>query len=232
MEGISIIIPTHGTPEYLKECINSIRNQNFDFNYEILLGVDNCKETLKSIESDKDFYKEIRLYYFKENVGPFIIKNTLIDLTTYDNILFFDSDDIMVDTMLSDFFNHVKEFDLVRFNYLNFKKNVEQSKPLTAWGVFGVKKSVFDRFTCFEPWKCAADSEFIERVTFHKITTKTVEGVSFHRRLHDKNLTLKPDTNMKSKLREEYKNQIQQKVWKGNWNSPNKVVAQYRKIKL
>jgi glycosyltransferase involved in cell wall biosynthesis len=232
MEGVSIIIPTHGTPEYLKECINSIRNQKIDFNYEILLGVDNCKETLKSIEDDKDFYKEIRLYYFRENVGPFIIKNTLIDLTTYDNILFFDSDDIMVDTMLSDFFNHVKEFDLVRFNYLNFKKNVEQSKPLTAWGVFGVKKSVFDRFTCFEPWKCAADSEFIERVTFHKITTKTVEGVSFHRRLHDKNLTLKPDTNMKSKLREEYKNQIQQKVWKGNWNSPNKVVAQYRKIKL
>jgi hypothetical protein len=37
---------------------------------------------------------------------------------------------------------------------------------------------------------------------------------------------------MKSKLREEYKNQIQQKVWTGNWNSPNKVVAQYRKIKL
>jgi glycosyltransferase involved in cell wall biosynthesis len=232
MEGVSIIIPTHGIPEYLKECINSIRNQKIDFNYEILLGVDNCKETLKSIEDDKDFYKEIRLYYFRENVGPFIIKNTLIDLTTYDNILFFDSDDIMVNTMLSDFFNHVKEVDLIRFNYLNFKKNVEQSKPLTAWGVFGVKKSVFDRFTCFEPWKCAADSEFIERVTFHKITTKTVEGVSFHRRLHDKNLTLKPDTNMKSKLREEYKNQIQQKVWTGNWNNPNKVVAQYRKIKL
>ena len=232
MEGISIIIPTHGTPEYLKECIDSIRNQKIDFNYEILLGVDNCKETLKSIESDKDFYKEIRLYYFKENVGPFIIKNTLIDLTTYDDILFFDSDDIMVDTMLSDFFNHVKEFDLVRFNYLNLKKNVEQSKPLTAWGVFGIKKSVFDRFTCFEPWKCAADSEFIERVTFYKINSKTIDGVSFHRRLHDKNLTLKPDTNMKSKLREEYKNQIQQKVWKGNWNSPNKVVAQYRKIKL
>lgn len=232
MDGVSIIIPTYGTPEYLKECINSIRNQKIDFNYEILLGVDNCKETLKSIEDDKDFYKEIRLYYFKENVGPFIIKNTLIDLTTYNNILFFDSDDIMTSNMLSDFFNHIKKADLIRFNYLNFRKNLEHSNPLTAFGVFGIKKSIFNNFVCFEPWKCAADSEFIERVSFHKINSKTIEGVSFHRRLHDKNLTLKPDTNMKSKLRESYKNQIQQKIWSGKWENPNKVVSPYRKIKL
>jgi glycosyltransferase involved in cell wall biosynthesis len=230
MEGVSIIIPTYDGVEYIEECVNSIKNQKIDFNFEILIGVDNCKETLKYIEDNKDFYKDIRLFYFRENVGPFIIKNTLIDLTKYDNILFFDSDDIMVDNMLINFYQEVKKVDLVRFNYLNLRKNLEHSNPLTAWGVFGVKKSVFDKFVCFEPWKCAADSEFIERVSFHKISSTTVQGVSFYRRLHDKNLTIKSETNMKSELRKGYKNQIDKKIWSGDWSNPKKVVAQFRKI--
>ena len=106
--GISIIIPTHKVPEYLKECVESIQSQNVNFGVEIIVGIDNCEETLKHIQENKVFYQDIKVFQFNENVGPYIIKNNLINETMFEYVLFFDSDDFMIDGMLNNFYENIK----------------------------------------------------------------------------------------------------------------------------
>jgi glycosyltransferase involved in cell wall biosynthesis len=79
VEKISVIIPTKDTPKYLDECITSILNQKNDYDIEVILGIDNCEKTLNHIKNNK-LYSNIDVYYFYENVGPYIIKNNLIDI--------------------------------------------------------------------------------------------------------------------------------------------------------
>lgn len=234
-DGLSIIIPTYGTPEYLKECIQSIKNQKNNFNYEILLGVDNCKETLQHLKMNKDFYKGIKIYFFKNNVGPFIIKNTLINVVKNDKILFFDSDDIMTENMLSNFHKEIEHVDFIRFNYLNFSDNINKTlnEDLKADTIIGTKKNVLDKIIGFQPWICAADTELYDRLVYNSKTQKTIEGISFYRRIHGKNLTIKKTTNHKSEIRKKYIDILNKNKTQNNWPNPeNRVTEEYRKIKL
>lgn len=234
-DGISIIIPTYGTPEYLKDCITSVRNQKVSFKYEILLGVDNCKETLQHLKINKDFYKGIKIYFFKKNVGPFVVKNSLINVVKNDNILFFDSDDIMTENMLFNFYKEIKYVDFIRFNYLNFSDNINKTlnQDLRADTVIGTKKNVLDKIIGFQPWLCAADTELYERLIFNNMIQKTIEGISFYRRVHHKNLTIKKETNHKSEIRKKYISILNENKIQNNWPNPERRVTEdYRKIKL
>jgi len=52
MDGLSIIISAYNSSDYIIECLNSIRHQMYFHNhnnYEILLGVDHCESTLKTV---------------------------------------------------------------------------------------------------------------------------------------------------------------------------------------
>jgi hypothetical protein len=56
----------------------------------------------------------------------------------------------------------------------------------------------------FEPWMCAADSDFMGRVYKSDVKVGSSNFITFYRRIHPKGLTSRPDTGMKSKLRAEY----------------------------
>jgi glycosyltransferase involved in cell wall biosynthesis len=143
-KGVSIIIPTFQVPEYLSECINSILSQKVDFNYEILIGVDGCEDTLNHIKENSEVYKKTKVYYFKENLGPFVIKNNLIDKVKYKYILFFDSDDLMRDDMLNNFYCEIENFDVIRFKYVELVNGTPKGGIKLAHGVLGVNKKIFE----------------------------------------------------------------------------------------
>ena len=54
---ISIIIPAYKATKYIDECISSIKGY---VNYEILVGVDHCKETFTHLKNNSN----IQLFYF------------------------------------------------------------------------------------------------------------------------------------------------------------------------
>jgi len=231
VEGISVIISTKDTPKYLDECITSILSQKNDFNIEVILGIDNCEKTLNHIINN-ELYSNIDVYYFYENVGPYVVKNNLIDLVKNENVLFFDSDDIMIEGMLSNFKKTIKECDYVMFNLLNF---INDDITITtnneiAKGVIGIKKSVFNKFIGYESWMCNADEEFIERMDYNGVSKKIISTTSFYRRRHDLNLTIKSSTNLKSNLRKDYREILNKKRKTKNWTNPTKVIKEFRKI--
>jgi glycosyltransferase involved in cell wall biosynthesis len=201
--NVSIIIPAYEASEFIDECIASINKQDFQFSYEILIGVDCCEATKAHTKSKKGMYKHTRLFYFTKNVGPYVIKNSLVDEAMYDNILFFDADDVMNNGTLLEFSKYINDFDYVHLKYSNFTSKATY-KEVMHDAVIGIKKSVFNKLNGFQPWRCAADTEFTHRLKWNNLKSEVLPTLSYYRRLHDKNLTINKETGHGSYIRNRY----------------------------
>lgn len=207
---ISVIVPAYKAVKYIDECISSLQGA------EILVGVDGCQETLNHLLQRKD----IKLFFFPENVGPYIIKNTLIDEASNENVLFFDSDDVLVKGCLDEIETALEHSDYVKLNYINFYNKINTTGHKMNDAVIAIKKNVFNSLNGFEPWRCAADTEFANRLVYNNIKYKELSGVSYYRRLHGENLTMRKDTGHNSPIRNSYIQLISKKQQSGHWNNP------------
>jgi len=221
MNGISIIIPAHKATKYIDECIASINKQTVTFDYEILVGIDGCKNTLEHMK--KGVYENTCLFYFEECSGPYIVKNSLADEAKYDIILFFDADDVMADMTLIKVFRNVANVAnvaYIKLNYLNFQDGRKPMGEMMSDAVIAIKKSVFNELNGFYGWKCAADTEFEHRLIYNRIPTKKLDSLCYYRRLHGQNLTLRNDTGHGSAIRTEYVKIIHENTRTGIWKNP------------
>lgn len=203
---LSILISTYKNAKYLEECFNSISKSIKDYNVEVLVGVDSCMESYELIK-DNTYPSNFSFYFFEKNNGPYIVFNSLSKIARSENIMFFGSDDIMDENMVTDIINGLSSFECVKPSYVNFNDGQEiniGSKKIVGEGVFGIKKSVFDYMNGFEPWMCAADSDFMGRIYKNKNTIKYTNRINFYRRIHENGLTSRPDTGMRSPLRAHY----------------------------
>lgn len=216
---ISILIPTYKNTNYIDECLNSIVESSKDQNIEIIIGIDGCTETLNYVKS-KQYPEFIKFFYFKENVGPYIVKNTLTEIARSNNLLFFDSDDIMTKDTIDEIIQGLKTHNTVRLKYEFYANQKTSNKNNFGEGVFAINKNLFLSMNGFEPWKVAADTDFIGRLYKNKPRMYHTKNVGFYYRQHSKSLTKRPDTGMSSKLRAGYVTLIKNK--KGNLN-PSKL---------
>ena len=206
--SLSIIIPTYDNVNYLDELLESILNNESSYDYEVLIGIDNCEETLNYIK-DRNYPNNFFFYYFVENYGPYIIKNTLTELSNYENIFFFDSDDVMLKGLINIVCEKLNGYECVKPKFANFvdkdgERVFTEGNNLYGEGVFGIRKTIFLGMNGFEGWKCAADSDFMGRIYKHKRKIHLTQNILFHRRIHDNSLTMRPDTGYKSALRGKY----------------------------
>jgi hypothetical protein len=86
----------------------------------------------------------------------------------------------------------------------DFSVSNTKGKSMFAEGVFFIKKSLFLSMNGFEPWMCAADSDFMGRLYKKKLKIHFTDEILFHRRIHNENLTKRGDTGLGSKLRASY----------------------------
>ena len=206
---LSIVIPSYGNPNFTKECLESVINSIKNFNCEILVGIDSCVQTFEFVKSNT-FDDRIKFYYFQRNVGPYVVKNSLSQISNSDYILFFDSDDIMVEELINDIVIYKSEYDLIKPMYLDFQRDVvninHKSTHSNTYGegVFGINKELFLGLNGFEGWRCAADSELMGRLYKNKVKMTHTKRIGFYRRIHKDSLTQHPETNYFSKLRGTY----------------------------
>lgn len=223
--AVSLIIPAYNAVAFIDECLMSIKS---NIPYEILIGVDGCKETHNFVIPYESY--NIKVFYFPDNNGPFIIKNTLSEVAKYPNLLFFDSDDIMNEGTISQFYDVIQNSDFVKLNYVNFdrnRKNIRQGHVYND-AVIGIKKDVFEKLNGFFPWKCGADTEFTKRLDHNGFKSGVMEGISYYRRLHDDNLTIRKETGHGSAIRNKYVDIIQRSERLKYWPSPEtKIKGNY-----
>lgn len=216
-EGVTVIITAYNTEKYIEETLDSVANQTWfksHNKWEILLGIDHCEHTLAKVKEIFHKYKNLRVFYMRENVGTYVTSNTLISYAKYERILRFDSDDVMKDIMVENLMTAmdiVKNCKLVQCYYENFPRLPNKRNVDLAHGVFMARKDLFDTYGGFMPWMCAGDSEFITRVGVKESECfAKFPLVLFMRRIHDDSLTQSKDTGFKSELRLQYKKYIKE----------------------
>ena len=192
--SISIIISAYKAQEFIEECLDSIEKQTYfkDFNdYEILLGFDGCKDTLNKVMSIKDKYKNLRLFWFEENNGPYLVFNTLISKSKYDILVTFGADDIMYDFFIEKNINMLTNNRIIRTKCSNFK-HPYKNKITHIYNVDGVvffNKHEFNYINGFQNWRCGSDSDLISRLNMNNVIRIHNDVSTFLRRVHDKSLT-------------------------------------------
>lgn len=213
-KSISIIIPAYNSSIYIKECLDSIKEQTYfnDFNgYEILIGVDACEETLKKLKEIKNNYQNLRIFMMDSNKGPYVTKNSLIPLAKYEIVQFFDSDDIMLPNMIEDNMNFLMNgFDAVSNQFEPYVEDntsyVPYGKNAIAAGVVAVKKPVLKKLGGFQPWPMSADGEFVNRIIKAGFNRKVYYETRFKVRIHKNSLTNTPSSRQGSAERIKYDN--------------------------
>lgn len=228
---LSIIIPTYNNVQYLDECIDSIVVSGLGYKYEVLFGIDGCDKSLEYFKN-KSLPENFKVFLFTENGGPYTIKNTLASISNSKILMFFDSDDIMGDLMIKNTINHIGVYTCIKPKLINFENSsgniTTKRSKLFGEGVFSIKKDVFIHMNGFEPWICAADSDFMGRLYKTKTPILHTQDVMFYRRIHNSGLTSRPDTGFRSILRSKYARISKNKVGPGN---PEKLhVREYKHI--
>lgn len=160
---ISIIIPAYKTQDYIKECLDSVYSQKYlnGIDYEVIVASDGCEKTLNKLKKIKGGYKNLKVISMKKNYGLFITFNTLLSITKYNEVVKFDSDDIMLSNFLEEVMS--VESDLVRFQFYFYPSKKPCKDGFYAMGVYRFKKHIFDELGGFQPWKCSAGGEFLKR---------------------------------------------------------------------
>lgn len=211
---VSVLIPAWKTADYIEECLDSIYKQR---PLEILVGVDGCQETLDKLLEIKHKYHNLKIFWSEENVGCYVIRNSLFRESIGNKIIFFDSDDIMMDELIPTVDFYLNEYDVVRFKFLQFwnhDKNDMTKSKFHGYGQFGITRKMFESAGGYLAWICGADAEFHKRIGAHSSCLKINSKPLFFRRKHDTALTVKENTKPNSEIRNNYKKLIQEKYHK------------------
>lgn len=208
---ISILIPAYKADRFIKECLDSIEAQTYfeDYmDYEILIGIDGCEDTLNKVKAIRGNYRNIKVYMMERNMGVYITLNTLLTLAKNSIFIKFDADDVMRDNMVEKISESINEFDIVRYYCQKFKFSFENKLDiLLPDGSLAFKKSVIEKIGGFKPWVCGADTDFLNRAK-NVCSVKNIIEVLFYYRNHEESLTHDPRTGKDSQIRQGYIKQM------------------------
>ena len=207
-EGVTICITAYKAKDYIKECLDSVVKQTWfenNDNFEIIVGIDGCQETLEYMKTIMNNYKNLKVWMMDSNKGTYITSNTIMSNATYENVFRFDSDDIMCSNLVETVMNNKGNCKLVRYYLKDFGD--DKNEVAVAHGTIYINKSTFIKYGGFRPWPCGADTEIYHRLM--KIeSVKNIRKILMLRRVHDSSLTRSKDTGYKSELRNKYKKLI------------------------
>ncbi|AGK95866.1 glycosyltransferase family 2 protein [Clostridium pasteurianum] len=99
---VSVIIPVYNSEKYIEDTIKSILNQTYDDIEIITIDDGSSDESAKVIKELISIYKGKKTikYYYQENSGVSIARNSGIEKATGKYIAFMDSDDLWKDTKI------------------------------------------------------------------------------------------------------------------------------------
>ena len=199
MKTLAIIIPAYKSQNFINHCVKSVQLQSIpkDWTIDIRVGIDGCKETLKSIKSD--------CCYFAENVGAYIMRNSLILSGTAHAYCLFDADDIMKPGYIAETINAIESgHDIIMLSKTNVDENlVPINEKIEDGGAITFTDKSWQAVGGYQPYKVAGDSDIMRRFEIAGFTIHKIETPLYYRRRHLESLTKKSDTGIGSDYRKE-----------------------------
>lgn len=198
----AIIISAYNSAEYMKDLIESINNHLPvpGYEFETRIGVDGCQKT-----ADKLISMNIPFYYSEKNVGSYIMRNSLIKIKPADVYAYFDADDVMKPEYLKRSLE--SDADAVMTGKINCDENLKPIKNVGVeyGGAITFSNKVLEAVGGFVGVRCAADSDFIDRVKNSGFDILEINEPLYLRRRHKNSLTKSSKTGIGSAYRK--------KVW-------------------
>jgi len=112
MKKISIIVPIYNVEKYLRECLDSIVNQDMTLtDYEIILVNDGSTDGSGEIAKEYALHYENVSYYEQKNRGQSVARNLGIEKAVGEYIMFVDSDDYLMGNVLNGIYSEAKKVD-------------------------------------------------------------------------------------------------------------------------
>lgn len=205
MNRLSIIMPAWRAEDYLVAALQSLADQaafvRREVIPELLLGVDGCDITRARAADLLGAWPRLnlRVYWFPENHGPYVVRNTLCARARYDWRLFFDADDTADPDMVTLAASYAQPVMVMVQQYPG-------RRAKRTWGQAFISRAVWKAVGGFFPWRCAADKEMLlraRRLGFPEFIIP--DKVLVHRRLHPRQITRNVMTGFGSPLRNKYK---------------------------
>ena len=196
---ITIGMPVWGVERYIKRCLLSILNQNFD-NMEVLViddcGTDHSIDIAKELATTHPKGDKIRIIRQPQNMGCWAARNRVLDEAQGKYIFLIDSDDYLFENAIPKLYQKAEETQ-VEVTYGSVLPVDEDGHPIKDRGVDGINLPDIvlkgeDKLACFANdntkklrlnnfiWNIMLRSDFIKKhqLRFHK--TKFWDDVLFN----------------------------------------------------
>jgi glycosyltransferase involved in cell wall biosynthesis len=131
MPKISVIIPVYNTEKYLPQCLDSVINQGLK-DIEIICVDDGSKDNSGKILDEYALKDKRCKVVHKQNEGAGAARNTGLEYATGEFVLFFDSDDYILDGALEKMYTHAqaKDADITICRSLKCLEEEKQLSPI------------------------------------------------------------------------------------------------------
>lgn len=179
---VSVIVPVYNTEKYLKKCIDSLLNQNFE-DYEIIvindLSPGNAEKIIKS-------YNDKKIVYIKNktNKGIGYNRNLGIKKAKGEYVCFIDSDDYVKEDFISKMYNYSKgnNLDLCVCDYVNVDEegNILEEFNLSNLGITNYEEN--NKILCeinLAPWNKLYKKDMLVKNKIEFSETLKYEDLSF-----------------------------------------------------
>lgn len=210
MKTLAIIITAYKAEKYILETLNAFKNQSIPNNWSIkfFIGVDACKPTANILENN-----DIDYYFSKENIGTYILTNSLIREATLQNVdayLRFDSDDIPCENFLMHGIAHLESTDFVRPYKINCDENLTPKTGIEpADGPVFFTKHALNLLGGYDHYRVACDGFFRRRAEKLNLMKELQEDIPVYLYRHvQSSLTKNKETGKDSKYRKGVKKEM------------------------
>jgi glycosyltransferase involved in cell wall biosynthesis len=136
---ISIVIPIYNVEKFIERCFDSIFNQHFLENFEVI-AIDDAStdNSLTILRNYKKKEKRLKIIEHRINKKVSIARSTGIEASIGDYIMFVDSDDCLLPNTLAEIYKKCLESDadIVVFNYIT--ENINGKKKYIS----NIKKEI------------------------------------------------------------------------------------------
>lgn len=169
-EKISMIVPVYNTEKYLRRCLESIVNQEYE-NIEVIIVDDGSKdgslEIIKQYAAKYDFIKYIQ----QKNKGVGAARNRGFSVSQGQFISFIDSDDYISTDYCSYLQGIINDADIVvagRNKYVNeiFKNANGPVMTMEISGIEAIRYMFLSQYNCRSAWGKLYKREIVEDVVF------------------------------------------------------------------
>ena len=193
MKICAVIITAYEAENYILDCLESLKKQKLPKGWicEFYIGVDACKKTEQVLKQHL-----INFYLAKENVGTYVLSNSLLREAQINNArLFvrFDSDDIAGEKFLYKGIKHADRTGFCRPNQIACDENMNpiSNKISPAHGSMFVRRDALEQLGGYYHYRVGCDTNFYrraERLGFGTSTNNDYDIPFYYYRTHKTSL--------------------------------------------